>query len=517
MILEYMSKVASETLDYVVDLRRWLKSGETIVAARATTSPSTLVASAVTFTGTQVRVRLAAGLGKHVVSVYVTTSTGQVKTVQFGLAVSADAGTGFPSISVGGGIVIGGGTDPEPPEPIVVYVAVADIRVEALATYDPPIPPDPPTGELFTSGARIVNSNGDTVQLRTVNWFGAESSNFVPHGIWQVSYKALLDAIKAMGFNCVRMPFSGDTFRPGKVVNGINTAVVDNHDFILSGDPTKPDEVVFKSAAVCMGLILDYAQELGLLVVLDHHRRAAGAGADGAPTGSGYTTADWHATWVQVATLFGSRPNVIGADLHNEPHDLAWSAWATQAEACAAALHAVAPHWLVFVEGVGAYNGENYWWGGALQGVRDRPVVLGVPDKLVYSPHEYGQSVGQQTWLRYDGGSIPAGWPNNLPAVFRNAWGFIAEEGIAPLWIGEFGGKFGRNNDTGAVDPSTSPHGTYEAEWLAQLEGYIGQHGISFAYWSLNPNSVDTGGLLCGDWETTQAAKLTLLQPILSP
>ena len=537
MILEYMTKVASETLDYVIDLRRWLKGTETIAAVRATTSPSSLSATSVTYTGTAVTVRLAGGLGRHIVSVYVTTSTGQVKTVQFGVAATADVGTGLPSLIIGGGIVVGGNSaevflsvadthvvakikgDGPDPEPVEIFASIADTAIEALVDLSK-VPPDPepePTGGLSTLGARIVNSAGTTVQLRSINWFGAESANFIPHGIWQVSYKSLIDQIKAWGFNTIRIPCAWDTFRPGKVVNGINTSVADNHVFILSGDPPKPNEVVFKTAFECMDIIVEYAATKGLMIVFDHHRRQAGAGADGGPTGSGYTAADWHATWQAVAARYGSHENVIGADLHNEPHDLTWGAWAALAETCAAKVHEIAEHWLIFVEGVGAYNGESYWWGGALQGVRDRPVVLGKPRKLVYSPHEYGQSVGQQQWLRYDGGPTPAGWPGNLPAVFRNAWGFIAEQGIAPIWIGEFGGKFGRNNDTGAADPSTSPHGTYEQQWLAQLEAYIGTHGVSFAYWSLNPNSVDTGGLICGDWLTPQASKITLLQPILSP
>lgn len=371
---------------------------------------------------------------------------------------------------------------------------------------------------LSTLGNQIVDEQGNYVRLKSINWFGAEGTNNLPHGLWQVSYKALIDQIAAWGFNCIRIAFSGDTFASGSAISGLNTSIADNTVFAPGGVNVTP--------LAAMDIIIAYAATKGLYVVLDHHRRTAGAGADGSPTDSSYTESDWHATWVALATHYASQPNVIGADLHNEPHDLTWDTWAALAEGCAAAIHAVAPGWLIFVEGVG---GSGYWWGGNLSGVATRPVVLGEPNKLVYSPHEYGQSVGTQSWLAYDGGTAPDNWPNNLRAVFRGAWGYIAEQGIAPVWIGEFGGKFGRNG-SGASDPSGSPHGTYEAQWLAQLSAYCngdfdgdgssdltgGRLGISFAYWALNPVSADTGGLLCDDWVTPQAYKIELLQTLLT-
>lgn len=360
---------------------------------------------------------------------------------------------------------------------------------------------------LSTSGRNIVQSGTSTVvKLKSVNWFGGESTNNFPHGIWARSYKAIIDQIAGMGFNCIRMPFSGETFATGKTINGVLESDADNQDFIKTVNPTGIDEYV--TPAEAWATIIRYAARRGLYVVLDHHRRWAGAGADGAPTDATYTTSSWHATWATVANLFKTHTNVIGADLHNEPHDLDWSTWATMCEAAAAQIHAVAPNWLIMVEGVG---GSGFWWGGNLTGVSTRPVVLGVANKVVYSPHEYGQSVGSQSWLRYDGGSTPSGWPTNLPAVFRAAWGYIAENNIAPLWIGEYGGHFGVDGSGAA----TKPHGTYEAQWVAQLATYANTYGINAAYWSYNPNSADTGGLVQDDWTTPQTVKLNLIQPLL--
>lgn len=380
---------------------------------------------------------------------------------------------------------------------------------------------------LSTSGNQIIKEDGTPERLHSVNWFGAESPNNFPHGIWLRSYKAIIDQIKSMGFNCIRMPFSGDTFKAGSIINGVDADQPDNMDFVLSGSAIEPENIVWKTPFECMDIILDYCEAQGLYVVMDHHRRAAGAGADGEPTDALYTEQDWIATWQTVAQRYKDRRCVIGADVHNEPHNLTWDVWATLAENCGNAIHAIAPDWLIFVEGVGVYNDTSYWWGGNLIGVSTRPVVLTVPNKLVYSPHEYGQSVATQAWLRYDSDpSLPLNYPNNLYAIWREHWGFIFEDNIAPLWIGEFGGFFGIDGLGGA----TKPHATYETQWMTELVKYYngdfngdgvreleaGKKGISFAFWSYNPNSGDTGGLVQDDWTTPQTHKLDILAPALT-
>lgn len=312
-----------------------------------------------------------------------------------------------------------------------------------------------------------------------------------------------------MGFNCVRMPFSGDFAVAGRQIP--NTAV----------DWDKNPEFVGKSAAEVMDLILDYCESLGLYVVLDHHRREAGQGADGSPVSGSYTQANWIARWTFMANRYKDHPAVVGADVHNEPHDLTWNDWATHVEACGNAILATAPDWLIFVEGVGINSDSTpYWWGGALKDVATRPIVLNVASKVAYSPHEYGQSVGSQAWLSKDGNNVP-NYPNNLPAVWDAHWGYIYKNNIAPIWIGEYGGFFGLDGTGG----NTKPNGPVEIQWVQSLIKYLngdydlngtidipaGKKGMSASYWGYNPNSGDTGGLVQDDWVTHQTPKLTLL------
>ncbi|MGA0122815.1 MAG: cellulase family glycosylhydrolase, partial [Gaiellales bacterium] len=61
---------------------------------------------------------------------------------------------------------------------------------------------------LSTSGSRIVDANGNTVVLQGVNWFGFETANHAPHGLWARDYRSMLAQIRGQGFNTIRLPFS---------------------------------------------------------------------------------------------------------------------------------------------------------------------------------------------------------------------------------------------------------------------------------------------------------------------
>lgn len=373
------------------------------------------------------------------------------------------------------------------------------------------VPPPVTLKRLHTAGNQFVDSDGANIRLASANWHGGEGENYIPHGTWLRPFRDILDDIRGLGLNCIRVPFSGAWGTPGLLVP--STA------FNAELNP----EFVGKTVFEVMDLHFDYCSEIGLYVVLDHHRRQFGAGADGGPIGSGYTEANWLATWGTVAARWKDHPAVVGADLHNEPHDLEWDAWATLAETCGDHIHTIAPDWIAFVEGVGNIGSDFYWWGGQLAGVATRPVVLAAPNRLAYSPHEYGQSVGSQTW-QARGGYTPAGWPGNQYPVWSDHWGYIFEDNLAPIWIGEMGGFFG-------VDGSgnlTKPYAAEETVWMQNLVAYLNgsyslgatpalgpKQGMSFAWWSWSPLSADTGGLVQDDFITPIPAKLALIAPLL--
>ncbi|MGH2343379.1 cellulase family glycosylhydrolase [Segnochrobactraceae bacterium EtOH-i3] len=380
------------------------------------------------------------------------------------------------------------------------------------------VDPDPdPISRLHIAGNQFVNAGGETVRLRTLNWHGAESGNQLPHAMWDnpPTYPSLywqdaLDHIKAMGFNCVRFPFSGDDCCAVGAIPAQGSISTVNAD--LAG----------LSTFDAWEKLFDYCASIGLYVVLDYHRNTPGSGA---PPGAFTDKTAWIANWVRVAIRFADHPAIVGADVFNEPYQYSWDTWAGHAEDCGNAILAVAPDWLIFVEGTMGEGGDTTWWGGHLKGVATRPVVLDVASKVVYSPHEYGQSVGSQTWLKKE--NTPANWPQNLYPVWRAFWGFIFEQNIAPIWIGEFGGHYGLDAETGAA--GAHPYATAEEEWTTHLIRYLNgdfegtgvsgltgsQKGMSAAYWTFGPLSGDTGGLVIQDYRTEQTHKLDIIAPFL--
>ena len=127
-------------------------------------------------------------------------------------------------------------------------------------------------GWFSTSGNQIVDSAGHSVQIAGVNWFGFESSNLAPHGLWTRGYQDMMNQMKDLGFNTIRLPFSNDTIHSTGTPNGI--------------DFSKNPDLQGLTAMQIMDKIVAYAGEIGLKIILDHHRNDSGAGAS--PNGLWY-------------------------------------------------------------------------------------------------------------------------------------------------------------------------------------------------------------------------------------
>ena len=341
---------------------------------------------------------------------------------------------------------------------------------------------------LSVSGTRLVNGVGETVRLTGVNWFGFETGLMLPHGLWGRSHDDMLAQVVELGFNSIRLPFSNAMLHSERIVDTV--------------DPRLAGLTPIQS----MDLIIETAGELGLKIVLDNHSRAPDAYlSETLWYTDEVSDEDWIADWVMLAERYKDNPTVVGFDLNNEPHgnatwgtnDLATD-WKLAAERCAEAVHAVHPEVLIIVEGVEVVNGVWYWWGGNLRGVMDAPVEISAPDKLVYSAHDYGPEIYEQAWF-----SAPD-YPENLDAIWDEHFGFVMNDGIGHLYLGEFGIK--------EVDGS----GGRANLWFERLLGYMGT-SYSWAFWSLNPNSGDTGGILMDDWESVEQWKIDALEPFMAP
>ncbi|WP_406493690.1 cellulase family glycosylhydrolase [Streptomyces sp. NBC_01604] len=354
----------------------------------------------------------------------------------------------------------------------------------------------PWAGYWHTSGRQILDAAGQPVRIAGINWFGFETANHVPHGLWARDYKSMIDQMRSLGYNTLRIPFSDDILKPGTMPDSVNYADGKNAD--LQG----------LTSVQVLDRIVAYAGETGLKIVLDRHRPdAAGQSA------LWYTAAVPESTWIgnlrALATRYLGNPTVVGIDLHNEPHDPAcWGCgdttrdWRLAAQRAGNAVLSVNPDLLIMVEGVQSYDGVNGWWGGNLMGVAQYPVQLDVPNRLVYSAHDYATSVAQQPWF-----SDPS-FPDNMPGIWDKYWGYIFKQNIAPVWLGEFG---------------TTLQSTVDQKWLAALVTYLrstsahGADSFHWTFWSWNPNSGDTGGILKDDWSTVDTVKDGYLASIKAP
>lgn len=345
------------------------------------------------------------------------------------------------------------------------------------------------SGAWSTSGNTIVDTEGNRVRITGINWFGMETETFAPHGLWTRGYKSMMDQMKQEGYNTIRLPFSNQILDAGRSpANGaINYSV-------------NPDLQGLNSLQV-MDTIIEYAEQIGMKVILDRHRPLSNA-----QSALWYTNEipepRWIADWQTLAERYKGNNTVIGADLHNEPHDIAcWGCgdkgmdWKAAAQRAGNAIHSKNPDWLIIVQGIQTYNGNNYWWGGNLMGVKDSPIQLNKANKVVYSTHEYPSSIAVQPWFN------DKTYPQNLSSTWDTYWGFIHKENIAPVLVSEFGTKLETDSDK---------------KWFDALITYLGGDvsGIHWTYWSWNPNSNDTGGILKDDWNTINTDKQSKLATI---
>ena len=371
------------------------------------------------------------------------------------------------------------------------------------------------SGYWHTSGAQILDSQGNPVRIAGLNWYGFETPDFLIHGLWAQDYKTILNTFKALGYNVIRMPFSNQMVES----NPIPTNFTQN----ANGTPAN-QALVGQTALQDMDTIIAYAGSIGLRVILDNHRSEAGSSneANGLWYTSAFPQANWIADWETMATrysaakfTFGGNPTVIGMDLRNEPHlspnntGSCWTGdtttngcpvtntaqnWPVAATAAGNAILAINPKLLIFVEGNDCFSGQCDWQGGNLLGVKTNPIVLSVPNQLVYSAHDYGPNLFQQPW--FNSTTTPA----TLQGIWNLYWAYIPAAGTAPVWLGEFG------DDNNSADLQSTTAGS-EGQWFQTLTTFIHSNPlINWTYWALNGE--DSFALLDSNYDATPASAL---------
>jgi endoglucanase len=92
-------------------------------------------------------------------------------------------------------------------------------------------------------------------------------------------------------------------------------------------------------------------------------------------------------------------------------------------------------------------------------------------------------------------------YPSNLPAIWNAHWGFIVQDGIAPVVVGEMG----------------APEVGYDAGgiWQRVFLSFLDHQHIGFIVWALNPGMTDTGSVFNPDWHTVDGARQSMYAPYL--
>lgn len=365
------------------------------------------------------------------------------------------------------------------------------------------------SGYWHTRGSRIEDDHGRAVRIAGINWFGFETSEMVVHGLQNQNYRHILHLIKTSGFNTIRLPYSSQM---------VEHPIVPR---LEKGEGKANGELAGLNAQEIMDRILAAAGDEGLKVILDNHRSEAGNSNErtGLWYSAAYPEANWIADWQHLveryrgyADAYGN-PTLIGVDLRNEPYRMVkgeptgscWTGdqsaggcpitdvahnWPAAAQRAATAILNSNPKLLIFVEGVDCYSGKCNWQGGNLMGVRQFPVELPYSGHLVYSAHDYGPSVSPQPWF------TPATTPASLQQHWVEQWAYLEQQGIAPVWLGEFG--------TGNQDADLeSTQAGSQGQWFSAMIGFLhAQTGINWCYWALNGE--DATGLLSHDYEAAQ-------------
>jgi hypothetical protein len=278
-----------------------------------------------------------------------------------------------------------------------------------------------PPGYFSTKGSQIVDETGRPIRISGVGW----NQNFsaIPEAV---------AGIRAAGFNAIR-------------VSWVNATLV--HDLI------RIDQIVRA------------ARQNHLRVVLDNHTNEPGHGprdnwgaqqknglwydlggasdgTDGGGNKGTVTDEKFQQDWVTVARHYADDDTVIGYDLRNEP--LAYPGMCTWGDGSnrdiramyqrvGNAIQQVDSRKLIIAEGplnyAGSFAGTGPAPWGDLSLAARLPVTLTVPNKVVYSVHDYPHDIG---------GYRPDSGPAKV-AQMNAAWGYLVTRDIAPVWIGELG------------------------------------------------------------------------------
>jgi aryl-phospho-beta-D-glucosidase BglC (GH1 family) len=337
-----------------------------------------------------------------------------------------------------------------------------------------------PAGWLHTNGNQILGPDNAPVRIAAIGWNGGDGGRHVPEGLYTVNYRRTMDSMKDLGFNTIRLPWCDQWL--GAHANDPLPVFPGNPSIDYKRNP----DLRGLTALQINDRIVAYAGQIGLKIIFDHHNNECKGGqqTNGLWYDDNVSAATFEANWLSLAHRYKGNPTIIGYDLDNEPLEAAgWGVggandWHAEAQKLGRLLQAVDPGPLIIVEGPQTYNPRpnmpRRGPEGNLEGVRTHPVVLSIPNKLVYSVHEYPPSVADIHVNRE---------PALLVPHMNRVWGFVVRDNIAPVWIGEMGSSMQTPVDASWAETMVRYlNGGYADQGGPVVEP--GQQGIGWDWWS---------------------------------
>jgi len=380
---------------------------------------------------------------------------------------------------------------------------------------------------LHAKGSRLYDKDGNEVWLTGANWFGFNCTENVLHYLWSGDISDMVKSIADHGINVLRIPVSTELLYNWMIgdpdpIESVNP----NNDpyYPFNIDLINEDGSVMNSQQV-FDVLLKKCKENGVKVFIDiHSPESNNSGHNyGIWYGKSFTanngkavevTTDvWIETLAWTADHYKNDDTLIGFDLKNEPHskyggapvDAIWddsnapNNWKQAAQDCADAILKKNPYALILIEGNEGFEGHGAWWGGNLRGVAKYPVTPSAgTSQIVYSPHDYGPIVSDQTWFNKNFTEQTL-----LDDYWYDTWAYLNDKDMYPLLIGEWGALLPATVDEEKIitqDASAMTKQEQNAKWLVLLRNYMIKHHINHTFWCLNDDSGDTGGL----WKSIQ-------------
>jgi Cellulase (glycosyl hydrolase family 5) len=407
---------------------------------------------------------------------------------------------------------------------------------------------------MTTNGTQMINSDGEVIELKAVNWFGFNNQSTMVDGLWNSSDSTSFDfatvvyRMQLLGFNAIRLPFSFLDLYQLAPKNYTQSCTLDSQSQIQAS-VTNPSVTVpvgttipamisppSRVAGACNSYlpndttlnrflwVINFFAKNGFYVLIDDHQEDSTVLT---------SQSQWIQDWVKLATAIANDPisrKMVMFDLLNEADGfgIQWKAANGKPGlsdlylSAMDALYQVIPEALFFVEGTGQ-GGIGANWGDGF--VTDATLISqnGLSDpnpffqtlltkpyvnQVVISPHVYPPSVTNAS-ANFSGTGL---W-NRLDQSF----GYLTKTGycnsqtckLFPVAIGEFGSRFTDSRDL---------------DFLKDFALYLNNNGAAatgkhqaiphWFYWDWNPNSGDTGGLVLDDWVTIIWEKINYLTGI---